>query len=238
MSDQDKIITPNEARAQPPSEVITPDATQTASEVITSDEAKRQTSGEVVTPTQARAYKSGGVIGSGSQPSHVVDRQGQRLEAERGRQPVRTDDLLKGALAGLVGGLVGTAVKTVAEEFFPPRAPSTESPPVVLAEKVVGTSAITGHEDAAERGIHWTFGVTTGLTYGALTEASPTLATGYGIPFGAALFAMTHGSSVPALGLEDPPTERPVYRQTNEFVTHLMYGVAVDVTRRFVRKLL
>ena len=141
-------------------------------------------------------------------------------------------------MAGLVGGLVGTAVKTVAEEFFPPRSPSTESPPVVAAEKLVGTSVVTGHEDAVEQGIHWTFGVSTGMTYGALAEASPTLSAGYGVPFGAALFAMTHGSTVPALGLEDPPTERPVYRQTNEFITHLMYGVAVDVTRRFVRKML
>jgi len=238
VSDQNKIITPDEARANPSDKVITPDDTQTAGEVITPEEAKRQTSGEVVTPSQAREYRSSEVITPGAQPSakrYVVDRQGQRLNAERG---VSTEDLLKGALAGLVGGLVGTAVKSVAEEFFPPRAPSTESPPVVLAEKVAGAETVEGHEDAVEQGIHWTFGVTTGMTYGALVEASPRLSTGYGIPFGAALFAMTHGASVPALGLEDPPTERPLSLQTNEFVTHLFYGVAVDLTRRFVREML
>ena len=221
-SDQNKIITPDDAQTTPSGEIITPNDTQTA--------------GEVITPNQAREYKAGAVITSGAQPaSHVVDRQGQRLNVERG---VSTENLLKGALAGLVGGLVGTAVKTVAEEYFPPRTPETESPPVVAAKKVAGAEAVEGHEDAVEQGIHWTFGVTTGMTYGALAEASPTLATGYGVPFGAALFAMTHGTSVHALGLEDAPTERPLSLQANEFTTHLFYGVAVDLTRRFVRKLL
>lgn len=235
MSDQNKIITPDEARTTPSGEVITPGDTQTAGEVIRPDEVKRQTTGEVVTPTQAREYRSGAVITPDGQPaSHVVDRQGQRLEAGG----VSTEDLLKGALAGLVGGLVGTAVKTVAEEYFPPRTPDTESPPVVAAKKLAGADAVEGHEDAVEQGIHWTFGVTTGMTYGALVEASPTLATGYGVPFGAVLFAMTHGTTVHALGLEDAPTERPLSLQANEFTTHLLYGVAVDLTRRFVRKML
>lgn len=151
---------------------------------------------------------------------------------------VGVDDVLKGALAGLIGGIVATGVKTLAEEVFPPRPSDAVSPPVIAAQKVWGEERVEGREDAFEEAIHWTFGALTGSAYGALAEALPAASTGYGVPFGAALFTLTHGTTLPLLGLEGGPFKIPLGRQANELTTHFFYGVAADLTRRGVRRLL
>ena len=147
-------------------------------------------------------------------------------------------NLLKGALAGLVGGLAATAVKSLAEEVFPPRPPDAKSPPVIVAEKLLGEERVEGREDTFEEAIHWSFGALTGSAYGVVAEAAPAASRGYGVPFGAALFTITHGTALPLLGLEGGPFKVPVGRQANELTTHLFYGLAADLTRRGVRKLL
>ena len=151
---------------------------------------------------------------------------------------IHIEDVLKGALAGLIGGIVATGVKTLAEEVFPPRSPETESPPVVAAKKIWGDEEVEGREDEFEEAIHWTFGSLTGSAYGALVEVAPEASRGYGVPFGAALFTVTHGTALPLLGLEGGPFKIPLGRQANELTTHFFYGVAADLTRRGVRRLL
>ena len=151
---------------------------------------------------------------------------------------VTAEDVFKGALAGLIGGIVATAVKTLAEEVFPPRPPDAESPPVVAAKKIWGDERVEGREDEFEEAIHWTFGALTGSAYGAFVEVAPAASRGYGVPFGAALFTSTHGTALPLLGLEGGPFKIPLGRQANELTTHFFYGVAADLTRRGVRRLL
>ena len=150
---------------------------------------------------------------------------------------IHINDVLKGALAGLIGGIVATGVKTLAEEVFPPRPPEATSPPVVAAKKVWG-ERVEGREDEFEEAIHWTFGSLTGSAYGALVELAPEASRGYGVPFAAALFTVTHGTTLPLLGLEGGPFKIPIGRQANELTTHFFYGVAADLTRRGVRRLL
>ena len=151
---------------------------------------------------------------------------------------IHIGNVLKGALAGLVGGIVATGVKTLAEEVFPPRPPDAESPPVIAAKKVWGDARVEGREDEFEEAIHWTFGALTGSAYGALVEVAPEASRGYGVPFGAALFTLTHGTALPLLGLEGGPFKVPLGRQANELTTHFFYSVAADLTRRGVRRLL
>ena len=47
-----------------------------------------------------------------------------------------TQNVWKGLLAGAIAGLVGTAVKTLWEEFAPPRAENADSPPLILADRL------------------------------------------------------------------------------------------------------
>ena len=161
-----------------------------------------------------------------------------RVNEPLNQPEIHIDDVLKGAFAGLIGGIVATAVKSLAEEVFPPRPPDAVSPPVIAAQKVWGEERVEGREDAFEEAIHWTFGALTGSAYGALAEALPAASRGYGVPFGAVLFTLTHESALPLLGLEGGPTKVPLGRQANELTTHFFYGVAADLTRRGVRRLL
>ena len=144
-------------------------------------------------------------------------------------------NLSKGVIAGLVGGVVDSGLKALAEKPFPPRPESKDSPPVVLAQKVVGHKLSRREQGVAENAVHWSFGTLTGGVYGALVELEPRAAAGLGVPFGAALWVSTHETVVPALGLDAPPSQLPLRRQANELVTHLFYGLSLELVRRTVR---
>lgn len=165
----------------------------------------------------------------------LYDKQGYRLEHPKA-SPTTTEDVLKGFVAGMVGGLVGTAVKSLAEQVFPPRPPEQDSPPVIAAERVIGEPLSENQKQVAEQSIHWTFGTVTGGVYGALAEAVPQVSAGYGVPFSGVLFAAAHEAVLPALDLEEGVTEQPASEQINELITHVAYGLTTDLVRRYVRK--
>ena len=144
-------------------------------------------------------------------------------------------DLIKGLVAGMMGGAVGSGVKALAEQPFPPRPESKDSPPVVLAQKVSGRELSKHEENVAQNSVHWTFGTLIGGVYGALVELEPRVGVGLGVPFGAALWAGAHGVAVPTLGLDAPPTQLPLRRQANELLTHLFYGLSLELVRRTVK---
>ncbi|MDT0630124.1 DUF1440 domain-containing protein [Rubrivirga litoralis] len=168
--------------------------------------------------------------------------------------------LWKGAVAGLAGGLVGTFVKSqvepplqdLGERWFPP-SPSQEElpgadvkghpermPPAKLAQAVTDVAGVTLDRDqklTANEGIHWTFGTSAGVAYGVLAEVTGAEA-GYGVPASLALFAATHGSSLPAFGLQASPAKMPAAWWVWEGGSHLVYGLAVELARRGVRKAL
>ena len=152
---------------------------------------------------------------------------------------MQNQDMLKGLFAGLVGGIIATAAKTIWEDNFPVRDKETDSPPVKLAEKVMSHELTRQQKQTAEQSIHLTFGIGTGIFYGALAEEVPMATTALGIPFGLAFYAGTHGSIVPALELEPFPHQvKPEQYAINEFAGHLVYGAALEITRRGVRYLL
>ena len=166
------------------------------------------------------------------EPVTLRDKRGNELE----RSPtVSAENVLKGFAAGLIAGLVGTAVKSLAEKPFPPRPPEQDSPPVILTERILETSLSESEKEAAEKSVHWTFGTVTAGMYGAVAEIAPQASAGLGLPFGTALYMSTHGSTLPALGLE---RDQPAERRVNEYITHLMYGASVELPRKYVRKLL
>ena len=166
----------------------------------------------------------------------------------------------KGALAGLAGGLVGTFVKSQAEpllqdlgeRWFPPSHDEKERPgadvqghpdrmpPAKMAQKATDEVGVTLSRDEkleAQEGIHWAFGTSAGVAYGVLAEVTAAEA-GYGVPAAVALFAGTHGSTLPALGLQADLDELPKAWWVWEFGSHLVYGVTVDLVRRGVRRAL
>ena len=168
--------------------------------------------------------------------------------------------LWKGAVAGLAGGLVGTWVKSkvepvlqeIGETLYPPMLGERDllgadieghperMPPAEIARDVAGAFDVTLNRDetlTAQGGIHWAFGTSAGVAYGVLAEVTDA-EVGLGMPAAAALFAGTHASTLPALGLQASPAKMPTAWWIWEFGSHLVYGVTVDVVRRGVRRAL
>ena len=164
-------------------------------------------------------------------------------------------DILKGLAAGLVGGLVGTIVMTQYQNLVTQigksatgddkkekkqEKESSENATVktakAISETVFDHKLKKSEKETAGNAVHYVFGTTVGALYGAAAEAIPATATGYGLPFGTALFIGADEVAVPALGLSEPPTEIPMTTHAYALSSHLVYGLTADIVRRAVRK--
>jgi len=147
-------------------------------------------------------------------------------------------NLYKGILAGLVAGIVATAAKSLAEKIYPPRTHGEPEPPAVLAEKIAGHDLAPTQKAIATETIHWAFGAAIGAGYGALAEFYPAATAREGANFGMTLMAITHEGVLPAMGLAAEPADQTTREKSSEMVTHVIFGLAAEITRRSVRKLL
>ena len=152
--------------------------------------------------------------------------------------PQPTQNLLKGALAGLIGGLIATAAKSAAERMYPPRTHGEPEPPAVLAEKFGEPRHSTTQKKVVEESIHWTFGALAGAAYGVMAELYPQVTAKGGTTFGLALMTVTHEGALPALGLSAPPEKQEGRERRSEMATHVVYGVVCETVRSLVRKAL
>ncbi len=146
--------------------------------------------------------------------------------------------LTKGLLAGLIGGLVATAAKTIVEKFYPPRTHGEPEPSEVLAEKFAGHELVGTQKEVSAEAIQWGFGTAAGAAYGALVEYYPAATAKNGAGFGMALSSLTHGTVLPAMGLEADAAAQTTREHTSEMATHVVYGVVTETVRRVVRRML
>ncbi|HEX9199435.1 MAG TPA: DUF1440 domain-containing protein [Acidobacteriaceae bacterium] len=152
--------------------------------------------------------------------------------------PVKDRSLVKGLISGLIGGLAGTVAKTFAERMFPPRTHGEPEPAEVLAEHITGHALAPAERTRAAEGIHWGFGAAAGAAYGALVEYYPVASAKEGASFGMALEAITHEGALPALGLSAEPEDQTARERVSEMTSYVVYGIATEMVRGFVRKLL
>jgi putative membrane protein len=149
-----------------------------------------------------------------------------------------TQNLVKGALAGLIGGLIATAAKTAAERIYPPRIHGEPEPPAVLAEKLGQPHLETTQKKAVEQSLHWGMGALTGAAYGVMAELYPSVTAKGGTTFGLALMTVTHEGALPALGLSAPPPEQDGRERRSEMATHIVYGIVCETVRNLVRRVI
>ncbi|TXF91831.1 DUF1440 domain-containing protein [Neolewinella aurantiaca] len=149
---------------------------------------------------------------------------------------MKSSNFLKGALCGFAAGVAATIAKTVWEEYFPVRDEETSTPPVKLAERISGKDFSGKDAESTSLAIHGSFGVGTGIIYGAAAEVAPVVTSGLGLPFGLAFYGGTHGSVVPLLDLEPWPTQTKREYAVNEFVGHLVYAATLEIVRRGMRQ--
>lgn len=155
------------------------------------------------------------------------------LEASR---PGAGRSLAKGLIAGAVAGLAATAVKAAAERFYPPRPDSDTGPREALADRIAGHELDETTRHAAAEGIRWGFGALAGAAYGALAEFYPAATAKDGAAFGMALVSLTHGTALPAMGLEAEPEDQSHREHASELASNVLFGVAAEKVRGWVRR--
>jgi Protein of unknown function (DUF1440) len=174
----------------------------------------------------------------------------------------------KGLVAGLAGGLVASWTMNQFQAAWTKLAENSEKPhgaqsmqpsngstgdqtedaneqddatvetAKVISEKVFGHELQESEKKPAGAAVHYVFGTATGGVYGALAEFSPQVTTAAGLPFGAMFWLLADETAVPLLGLSKGPTAYPLSTHVYAFVSHLVYGVTAEVSRRALRQVL
>ena len=151
--------------------------------------------------------------------------------------------LARGAAAGLVAGVVASFVMEAAQALIgklsSSEASSDEEPATVKAANRV-SKAVTNHDVSeddrpfAGEIVHYVVGAGLGIAYGIAAEFRPQVTSGYGAGFAVATAGLLDESAVPAAGLGNVPWDTPLTTHLYSLASHLVFGVAAEVTRRQV----
>lgn len=159
------------------------------------------------------------------------------------------NDVVKGAIAGLVGGLAAAFVMGEFQSLWSKlsendkKSKKKEEPANVkvaeaISENVFDHELTKSEKKPAGKAVHYAMGGTSGLIYGIASEIAPISTIGAGLPFGAAVWLIADDVVVPALGFAKPPTEYPPSQHVYALSSHLVYGLTTDLVRRAVREIL
>lgn len=141
------------------------------------------------------------------------------------------DAAVRGALAGIAGTAMMTlmmrkvAPKVIPEEMRPDEFIPKKS--VEWAEEQLGhPDALTeSQEMKAAMAAHFTYGSGNGALYGLLRSgAADVPAPLLGALFGVGLWAVGFGGWMPALGIMEPPSEKPLKKLPMPIMAHVVYG--------------
>lgn len=165
-------------------------------------------------------------------------------------------------LVGIAAGLLSSWLKSLVEpplerlglEYFPAKEKELNlkgadlinhpenMPPAIMVKKVFHN--LTGNILADSFAIktmpyiHYTLGTFLALTYVLARSKDKKVSLLSGFPAGAAMFALTHGSLVPALGLQDDLKKMPKSWWVWEFGSHLFFGFFVEQSTKIFKKVL
>lgn len=182
------------------------------------------------------------------------------------RQAETLKGVAAGALAGLVGSLVMNQFQNLwsklnenagrSDDAHPPRqnvalqnlegaqqSQEEDEPATVKAAEAI-SNELFGHELTEDERriagpvVHYTFGASTGMVYGMLAELTPVATIGFGMPFGAAVWAIADETLVPLIGLSKAPAAYPLSNHLYSLASHLIYGATTEAARRLARAMM
>lgn len=84
----------------------------------------------------------------------------------------------------------------------------------------------------AQQAIHYGFGAALGAAYGVAASRWPAATRGRGALAGLAVYAGTHASVLPALGIQRPPWRLAPAALAWESASHVLFGTALEAARR------
>lgn len=147
----------------------------------------------------------------------------------------------EGALRGLADRLLPPSPQEAARPGADPQDRPEDMPPALLVARA--ERARTGEQpDAEERTraaapLHWVMGIGSAVAYAVLSDRVPAVRAGLGAPAGLALFAATHGSTLPAAGVQAPVRDLPRSWWVWEAGSHAAYAVALELLLKVARAL-
>ncbi|GEN78059.1 DUF1440 domain-containing protein [Chryseobacterium hagamense] len=167
-----------------------------------------------------------------------------------------SQNILKGIAVGLMASFIKSLaeppLQKLGEKVFPPEPYELKlrgadvtghpqnMPPALLAKKVYAdtTQEKLSEEDTlrAMKGIHYVLGAVIGVSYVLLVSRNRRFSMGEGVVAGAAVWAFTHGSTVPMLGLQAKVTDMPASWWVWEFGSHIVFGVGMEQSRKVLNK--
>ena len=170
--------------------------------------------------------------------------------------------VLKGLFAGAIGGALGTLVLNTfqtaslkgteaVENQLPGRHTYTEQQQGLLdgfnkahaktaqvAASAAGKQLSPAQSKKAVPAVEFVFGIVCGAVYGAVAEFLPSVTSGFGTTYGAALFTGASEVVLPALGWVPQPSERTPVQHLGGLSGNVVYGAVTEGTRRLLRKTL
>lgn len=148
-----------------------------------------------------------------------------------------------GAIAGLSASWIMNRFQAAVSAASSSDGGSEEEPATAkaadrLSETVTGEPVPEPYQEPAGSAVHYGFGAFLGGLYGALGEAVPGVRAGFGTAYGAGVAVVADEALVPAAGLAPPPAEVPVQTHLYGIVSHLVFGAALEGTRRVIERAL
>jgi len=155
-----------------------------------------------------------------------------------------------GLVASWVKALSEPPLQAAAERILPPSPAQKQEvgadpsgrpenmPPAVLvrAAAALGRRRLTARQRVrAQQVIHYGFGAAVGGAYLAAASRWPAVTSGRGALAGLAIYAGTHGSLLPALGVQRPPWRLAPAAVVWESTSHAVFGAALEAMRGVVR---
>ena len=162
----------------------------------------------------------------------------------------RPRQILVGLGASWIKALTEPRLQSVAERILPPSPAQKQEvgadpagrpenmPPAVLANRI---AVALGHGELSlaqrlrlQGAIHYGFGAGLGVVYSAAARRWRVVSRGGGALAGLAIYAGSHASALPALGIQRPPWRLAPAAVAWESASHLVFGTALEALRRAV----
>ena len=110
--------------------------------------------------------------------------------------------------------------------------PATEKAADTASLLLSGAPLPAPEKPRAGQLVHYGFGAGLGMAYGIVGEHWPGVTTGFGTLFGLGVALAANEMLVPATGLGPSPAETPLTTHAYALASHLVFGVALEGTRR------
>lgn len=143
------------------------------------------------------------------------------------------NQLLKGALAGLIATVPMTIAMKLMHQELPPKE-KYPLPPRAVAMEIADRAGVKKYLDEDERyGLtvisHFGYGATVGALYAPLAPLIPLPASAGGASYGLLVWAGSYLGWLPAMDILRPATEHPARRNALMISAHFLWGVCTGL---------